>query len=457
MQAAILHSDGLAMSSAHGLADVEISTPLTTGHLFRIASHSKTFTATAIMQLVEQGTVRLDDTAGHWLPFLGGSQLDAVTIRELLGHGAGVVRDGWDGDFWQLARPFPDAAELRRVSIDNAAVLHRNERFKYSNIGFALLGQVIETATGHSYGAYVTENIVRRLGLQDTGPELDRGRVGEYATGYSSLSYADRRIPIEHVDTGALASATGFYSTASDVVRYLSAHFHGDSRLLSDDSKRVMQRTEWEVDGTETAYGLGLAIVEVGGRRMLGHGGGYPGHITRSLFDPVAGLAVSVLTNAIDGPAQMMAAAAIRLIDLAQRGLSAADSQPRPDHGIDISAFRGRFASLWGVFDIVDLGGRLYLLDPNAEDPTVAPQRLEPVDVRTLRIAEAPGYASPGERLEFERTADGTACSVRGGSGTTAYPIDDLSGAVATRDRITLGAPLRPVDNDEHSRDPSRG
>lgn len=446
IQVAMLYDDQLVLSSAHGLADVEAGTPLTTGHLFRIASHSKVFTASAITQLVEQGRLRLDDRAGNWLSFLDGSPVAGVTIREMLSHSAGVVRDGWDGDFWQLFRPFPAADELRRISLDAADVLPRNERFKYSNISFSLLGLVVEAVTGQPYADYVTEHVVDRLELHDTGPELETARIAEYATAYSALSYAERRVPIDPIVTGAMASATGFYSTASDVVRFAAAHFHGDNRLLSDDSKRLMQRTEWKVEGsTNQSYGLGLAITDIKGRRLLGHGGGFPGHISYTLFDPIDRLAVSVLTNAIDGPAQVMATTAFRLLALADRG---ADRQTTGEShripGIDGTAFGGRYANLWTVFDIVELGGQLYQLDVVAGDPTEDPQRLAIVDEHTLRIADAPGYASPGERLAFDRNDDGSVRSVRGGSGTTSCPLDHLAGAIATRKRITLGSPLVP-------------
>lgn len=446
VQVAILHDAELVLSAAYGHADVEHDVALTPSHLFRIASHSKTFTATAIMQLIELELLRLDDTAGFWLPFLDGSPLADITIRELLAHGGGVIRDGHDGDFWQLLRSFPDRAELARISLDDAGVLGRNERFKYSNIGYSLLGQIIEAATETTYDDHVREHVVDRLGLVNTGPELDPARLDEYATGYSSLAYADRRLPIEHIDTGAMASATGFFSTASDVVHYLAAHFHGDDRLLSDDGKRQMQRTEWKVDGGETEYGLGFAIQKIGDRRVLGHGGGYPGHITRSIFDPVDRLAVSVLTNAIDGPAQSYATAAVHLIDLAASGAATA---PPSDTGgdVDVDSFCGRFAQVWGIYDIAALGGQLYQLDPNAPDPAVEPMRLDVVDANTLRYATAPGYASPGELLHFERHDDGMIRSVRAGSGGSAHPIELITAAVAARDRITLGDPLRPLDN----------
>ncbi len=439
VQAAVLHGEDVVLSTAHGVTSVATDEPLTDRHLFRIASHSKTFTATAIMQLVEGGLVRLDDTVAQWIPDLADSSISSVTIRELMSHAGGVTRDGVDGDFWQLYRGFPDQSELVRVAGDNAAVLERNERFKYSNIGFSLLGVIVGKATGQPYNDYLAEHIVGRLGLSDTGPEYDPLRAAEYAGGHSALSYADTRIPIDHVDTAAMAAATGFFSTASDLVRYMSAHFEHDDRLLGDDAKRQMQHPEWDVDGTETSYGLGFAIATIGDRRVLGHGGGYPGHITRTFFDPVDGLAVSVFTNAIDGPALAWATAAIRLIDLAA-GEGGGDRLS----SAELAPYCGRFASLWGVYDIVDLGGRLYQLDPSVADPVMSPTRLEVIDDATLRIASTPGYGSRGERISYQFADDGSIATVRAGSGTTALPIETYRAALHGRRQVGPGDPIRP-------------
>jgi CubicO group peptidase (beta-lactamase class C family) len=439
VQAAVLHGDDVVLSTAHGVSTVATDEPLTDRHLFRIASHSKTFTATAIMQLVERGLVRLDDSVGQWIPDLVESSISSVTIRELVSHAGGLTRDGADGDFWQLYRGFPDRSELLRVAADDAAVLRRNERFKYSNIGFSLLGVVIEAASGQPYNAYVAEHIVGRLGLSDTGPEYDPLRASEYAGGHSASSYADTRIPIDHVDTAAMAAATGFFSTASDLVRYTAAHFDHDERLLGDDAKRQMQHAEWDVDGTDTSYGFGFGIATIGERRVLGHGGGYPGHITRTFFDPVDRLSVSVFTNAIDGPALAWATAAIRLIDLA-----AAEGGGDRRSAAELAPYCGRFASLWGVYDIVDLGGRLYQLDPSVADPVMSPTRLEVLDDRTLRIASTIGYGSRGECISYEFADDGSVASVRAGSGTTGVPIDVFRGALRGRSSVGVGDPVRP-------------
>ncbi len=437
VQAAVLLGDEIVASSAHGVADLAAQVPLTTEHRFRIASHSKTFTATAIVQLAAEGRLRLDDTLGERLPDLAGTALAAVTLRELLAHGGGVIRDGWDGDHWQLVRPFPDAATLRRIATDDAAVLGRNERFKYSNIGFALLGAVVEAVTGRGYADHVTAALLQPLGLAATTPEIDLADAADiagHATGYTSLAYSPVRVPFDHVATGAMASATGFSSTASDLVRWAAAHFQGDERILRDDAKRQMQRTEWTVGGGGGEYGLGFGIAKVGDRRLVGHGGGFPGFITRTWFDPVDRLAVAVLTNAVDGPAMTLASGIVRLVDLAAGGDGG-------DPNRDLAPFTGRFATQWGVMDVAALGGRLYALDPTLDDPIPTVQRLEVLDAETLRIADAPGYGSPGERYVYERV-DGRVRAVRGGSGTLALPYDDFTAALARRDRIRLGDAL---------------
>ncbi|MGW6283050.1 serine hydrolase [Kribbella sp. NPDC055071] len=420
IQAAVYAGDGIAFSAAYGLADVENDVPLTEQHLFRIASHSKTFTATAIFQLAEQGRLRLDDKAGQHVTELVGTPIGERTIRELLAHAGGVTRDSVAADWWQLSGLFPDRDQLLAVlRQDSSAVLSENDRFKYSNIGYGLLGLVIEAASGTPYNTFVQTGIVDKLGLTGLGPELDPSRLSEYSVGYSALSYADARVPIDHVDTRALASATGFFANARDLVTYFSAHLPGDDRLLTDKSKREMQHPLWKVSKkSDSHYGLGLDVSKVGERDTFGHGGGYPGHITNSLVDAEHGLVVSVLTNAIDGPAGRLSQSLLKLVDLAA-------SSERGD-AAGLERYAGRFANLWGVIDLAVLGGRLYQLSPAVDDPTAEPVLLD-VDGDTVRVAEGSGFGSYGEEYQFTFAADGTVESVRGGSGLLAHPIDAFS------------------------------
>lgn len=439
VQAAVLHAGRTVLAGAYGHADVERDEALTIAHRFRIASHSKTFTATAVMQLVERGELRLDDRVGIWVPEVDDTALGSVTVRELLAHGGGVVRDGHDGDFWQLGDAFPDRARLAAVAADAAAVFARNERFKYSNIGYGLLGLVVAAASGRSFADHVRTELIAPLSLGNTTVDLDAAAIAAagmpVATGYTALAHGERR-PIDQVGTGALAAATGFASTATDVVRWFAAHFFGDERLVSDDAKRLMQRVEWagEAPGA-SSYGLGMMVDDIGGRRVIGHGGGWPGHITRTFADPVDHLAVTVLTNAIDGPAHALASTIVRLVDLAQQGVAAGEARPAADPG----SFRGRFANLWGVFDVVDLGGRLYKIDPTLPLPAADAQRFDIVDADTLVLTGGTGYGSVGERYTVERDGIGVVVSVRGGSGMESRPYDEVHTRLARADRVRPG------------------
>ncbi len=423
VQVAVLYDHEVLLSKAYGHADVEGGVALTPRHLFRVASHSKTFTATAVMQLVEAGLLRLDDPVGRWLSFLGESDspVRALTIRDLLGHSGGLIRDGKDADYWQLLQEFPDRARLRAIALDDADVLPPTKQFKYSNIAYSLLGLVIEEVCGRPYNEQVAVEIVQRLGLTNTGPELDPRRSHEYATGYTSLAYNDARLPVEHVDTAAMSAATGFYSTAEDLCRYVSAHFVGDERLVSDQSKRVLQHAWWPIDGVEDgAYGLGFSVVHARERQLLGHGGGYPGHITRTVFDPEARLAVSVLTNAIDGPAEELALGIVKLLDLASQG-----SATTPE-GSRQGRFSARLANLWGARDIVVLGSRLFIVDPTAADPTLQAVELEVEGEQTLRVVGGPGYGAVGEPVEYVFGPGADIECVKGPGGVTSWPRDSF-------------------------------
>jgi len=447
-QVAVWFDGAVQLSKAYGVANLDTGEALTTEHLFRIASHSKTFTATAVMQLVEAGKLRLDDTAGAWIPELAeaGSPLAGATVRELVSQSAGVIRDGVDATYWQHSRPFPDEDELLELAIREGVVRQPEATFKYTNIGFSLLGMIVGRAAGTTYNEYTKSAIVAKLGLRNTGPELDEARLSDYAGGHSGLhSWTERQV-IPHVDTHAMAAATGFYSTAEDMVRFASAHFFGDDRLISDRSKNEMQRPVWTnlaPDAPQDGYGYGTTVHYYNGHCMVGHSGGYPGHITRTMWDPNEGMAISVLTNAVDGPAEELAAGVLKILDTA-RGVSSklplssglADSaalQPpdAPDASVDLASFTGRFAALWGVTDVYILGGKLYASSPVGPSPHLQAAELAVIDADTLRIMSGSPYGSIGERYRYERDADGNILSVFTG-GMRAWPIEDYRG----RDRV---------------------
>ncbi|TKJ22384.1 serine hydrolase domain-containing protein [Blastococcus sp. CCUG 61487] len=427
VQVAVRSEGELVLSTAVGVADTTPGTPLTTEHLFHVASHSKTFTATAVLQLVDADRMRLDDPIGRYVPELAGTPVARATVRELLGHQSGVTRDGAAADFWQLEGPFPGRGELLAAVLQGGAVHARNEHFKYSNVGYALVGLAIEEVTGRPFAEHVRSALLEPLELSRTGADHDPDRAGEYAAGHTALLLGEHeRLVLGHAPTGAYAPATGFWSTAEELSSFAAAALlPGDERLISDDARRIMQRLESVVIpyGTEAGrYGVGVALSTVGDRQLVGHSGGWPGHITLTLADPATGLVVSVLTNAIDGPAEDLAHGVVKLIDAA---LTPRAEVPPPPEGSPVASFAGRFAGLWGVLDVVDLGGRLVLVRPTAPDPLHGMEELQVVDGDTLRLAPQPGFGPAGELVPVERDDAGAVAALRLG-GVTHRPLAEF-------------------------------
>ena len=431
LQLAVGRRGEVFVDLAWGTANLETGESLTSDHLFRVASHSKTFTTVIVMRLVEHGKLRLDDAVGELVPELDGSAAAGITVRELLGHQAGLVRDSSDGDFWQHRRPFLDRAQVLECVRREGVVFEPNEHFKYTNIGYSLLGIIIEEVTGKTYDEMARVAVIEPLGLTRTGTELDPARAAEYAAGHTGrIAHGDTRRVVPHVDTRAMAAATGWYSTALEMVRYGATHVLGDTTLLSDKSKRLVQREESRVvvRGAERGrYGVGMALGKIGDREVVGHSGGYPGHITRTWIDPVDGLVVSSLTNSVDGIADQIATGVIHLINLALAAAddvaaSAAGGEPVPPVPDDAPV--GRFANLWGVADVVDLGGILHSINPRYARPDEQAQRLVVVGGRLVPEPVA-GFTTVGEPVQVERDADGAVTAVRVGA-MTSWPIDEF-------------------------------
>lgn len=416
VQAAVRSRGELRLSMSAGVADASTDEPLTDQHLFRVASHSKAFASVAVLQLVDRGALRLDDPISAIVTELVGSPLANRTVRDLITHSGGVTRDSEDGDFWQHTHPFPNRDQLIEIAHrPAAAVLPRSEHYKYSNIAFGLIGLAIEAVSGKAFPQWLKTEIAAPLGLTDTGGEFDPGRADEYATGHSALSTSRERRVLDHVDTGALAAATGCYSTARDLTAFFSALLPGNTRLLDDDAKREQRHRHWATTG-DAGYGYGLSLNKIDDVQVYGHSGGYPGHITCTHAEVDDGWVVSVLTNAIDGPAGTLAEGFFRLLALGRK----ADHKQTDESAVK---FTGRFSTVWGVDDVVRIGERLFMLNPTLMNPAEAAIPLEVIDDTTLKMVGGDGGNSYGELVPYEFDDAGEVVWLRGNSSATMRPF----------------------------------
>ena len=192
----------LIYKKAFGFADLETKKKTTSKTCFRIASISKTFTAIAIFQLIESGKIALDDKVQKYLPWFNAKNKNYdsknITIRQLLSHTAGIFRDG-DTPHW-INGNFPDENTLKNSISSKTIVFENLTHFKYSNFGYAILGQVIKKITGSNYNKYVKENIIAKLSLKLTEPDINRQIINSLASGYSPVIPDRERIVFEHID-----------------------------------------------------------------------------------------------------------------------------------------------------------------------------------------------------------------------------------------------------------------
>lgn len=400
---AIAHRGKLVLEQAFGAADLEQGTVLTPRHRFRVASHSKSFTAAAVLKLREQGRLRLDDPIGYVLKGLH-KQVAAATWSQLLSHSAGLVRDGADSGQWSDRRAFLTEGELL-AELAAGPTIEVNSRFKYSNHGYGLVGLAIAAITGEPYVDWVAREIVAASGLHETTPDAPWPQGTAFAHGHSSKLPLGRRVVIPAQNTThALAAATGFVSTAGDLARFFaSLSPRAKKSVLSVASRREMWRRQWQDPHSSLArwYGLGTVCGSLGDWDWFGHSGGFQGTITRTVGVPAQELTVSVLTNAADGLAHVWLDGALHLLRAYQKhGAPSRRTAP----------WQGRWWSLWGAFDLLPMGGNKVLVaSPALPNPVLDAAELDVAPRGQGHIALAGGFANHGEPVRLVHDARGRA------------------------------------------------
>jgi CubicO group peptidase (beta-lactamase class C family) len=397
---AIALKDRIILDEAFGVADLSTGEQLTPRHRFRVASHSKSFTAAGVMKLRERGRLKLDDAIGDYVAGLN-RKTARTTIGQVLSHSAGVIRDGRGIGQFDGRRPYLTAGELL-ADLAADPIIEANSRFKYSNHGFALLGLLIEAIAREPYAAWIKREIVDAAGLAETTPDMPIPKGVPFARGHSTkLLLGERMIFPGDYQENAIAPAGGFVATASDLCRYFAQLSPAAKRsVLSVPSRREMTRRHWRNAHTaaEEYYGLGIISGSVGGWEWFGHGGGLPGYISRTAVLPEQGLTISVLTNASNGWAGPWVDGSIHILrEFTKRG-------PPTRRVRD---WKGRWWGAAALGDYIPLGDRVILADPLLWNPFLNATEIEVTGRDKGRVSVDNGYGHMGEPVSLGRGKGG--------------------------------------------------
>ncbi len=274
-------------TAALGLADRETGEEIVTTDLMRIGSVTKSFTATLVLQLVDEGLLGLDDPLANFFPWVENSQ--NVTVRMLLNHTSGIIDDYQNPAFWDIASTDPlykwQPEELVRASMATKPDVVLGADFNYSNANYLLLGMIAEQVTGKKLADAMEEYIFEPLGLADTvfpdNPEFP----GEHSHSYVVLGEDGESLEMTSgIDPSMSWAAGANISTVEDMKVWTQAL--GTGELLTEETQE--ERLQWvDVPGLEGAgvgYRYGLGILKLGD--FIGHNGEFSGFQASAFYLP---------------------------------------------------------------------------------------------------------------------------------------------------------------------------
>ncbi len=285
----------------HGLANMEWNIPNTPETKFRLGSITKQFTAALILQLVEQGKIKLDGKISDYLPTYRKDTGDKVTVHQLLTHTSGIPSyTSLPGFFNDVSRNPYTVDEFIKKYASNNLEFEPGRKYLYNNSGYFLLGAIIEKVTGQTYEKVLKEKILDPLGMKNTGYDhhntiLDRRAAGYQKTpgGFVNAPYLDMSLPY---------AAGSMYSTVEDLYLWDQALY--SDRVLSAASKELMYKPYlqdyaygWMVNKARFGNGTEVARIQ--------HGGGINGFSTMIMRFPNEKHLIVLLDNTAQGSNQL--------------------------------------------------------------------------------------------------------------------------------------------------------
>jgi CubicO group peptidase (beta-lactamase class C family) len=399
LYAAVCRGGELAWGDGIGVADLDGDRAPGPDDQFLIASNTKTFTAVMVLQLRDEGRLTLDDLLGDHVPEVS----HPITVRQCLAHISGMAREPL-GVVWETLEQ-PDAKALRRDFDDVERIMRPHERWHYSNVVYAMLGQLVEELDGRPWEESLRIRLLEPLELRRTTVGFDDGprAIGYYVAPYDDVPRVE---PV--MDPKAMAPCGGLASTAADLARWSAFVADPPSELLSPDTMEEMCQPQILLN-TEIwtgAMGLGFRLMRSAtGRTWVGHTGGIPGHKTGVFTHRESGTGGIALMNATVTPAPD--ALAIELADHVVEHDPVEDEPWRAGTEVpdELRGILGRWFSEGQPFVFVVEKRRLQArIDDPAADK-LPPSVFEKISDDVYRTVSG---RERGEQLRVTRAADGT-------------------------------------------------
>ncbi len=425
---AVLYGNDLVWSKAYGYADLQKKIPMTTQSVFRIASITKTFTCTAIMQLRDRGKLRIDDPVSKYLPwftyrnrFPEGPE---PTLRMLMTHTSGLPGEA-AFPYW-TDHKFPTREQMIEAFKGQESIFEADTRFRYSNLGLAILGEVVAAVSGEPYDRYIQKNILDPLGMKSTSVFPTDDQMQRLVTPYGRRLPDGSRAVSTFTDSKALTPAANMSSTPEDLARYAAAHLRegkNDNPLgMRGSTLREMHRPQWIQSNWKGAWGLGFGVWKSDERVTFGHGGFVGGNKSNLLVSPSEKTAVIVMINADDAMPSAFASRAMSMLAPILKKLGTPPAEPvKYDPAWNV--FLGTYRDPWGwETEVKEYKGKLVMYDHSY------PPEENPVSSLVTLIPEKPGVFRQdpedgnGELVTFETDAKGKVVRVKTGENYI-YPV----------------------------------
>jgi CubicO group peptidase (beta-lactamase class C family) len=296
---ALVQGDRIVWTAAYGDANTATHTPATPATVYSTGSTGKSITATAIMQLVEQGKIDLDAPVNRYFKTARVQDRlqvnEPVTVRHMLTHASGLTCDARTVPIFSRTLP-PSLAELTARTY---SVRKPGEKYEYCNAAYGILGYLIEQVSGQEYESYIVEHVLKPLGIAATTPVRPTALMADlmarpYLRGKDGKPEPTQQVFFDVYPAGDL------YMTASDMARYLAAHLNGGmfggKRILSEASVAEMHRNQSPTP--ESPYGFGFsAFTAPDGHQIITHTGSVPGFNAFIGGDVTSKLGVYLMTN----------------------------------------------------------------------------------------------------------------------------------------------------------------